>query len=878
MGLTLKEKYQIGLHSSTSSSPYYSSRYYFKEEWNLVNDDESLLECVYNYSLKNNCNDLLFRLYVILLNKPVFNQIDMFKNMSNEEFIMEFANSNKEGKNSVIKELLKVSDYQNVLESMKAIDPLIMDKINKLLNLSDIDIYRDRIARLLVQSEREKFKKRFSQSKLSMETILDNLYKNFNILFSQANKEDIEGISALDSDGFYEEAGGSIILTMDNASQFILNWKSGNQLTNYPYHSILYSAQKYPTLYRRLESKNGLLNYEWVVLNADGISKELIEMEEDSGALNALNCCSISLLSEIKDAVSKDKNIDFKYLCYILRYSYLLECGNLSNLDIINDCYSRGISVFAELLNRYQCSYLDASLECKEVIQYLSICHSKFNKKKFNSIKNNESFLSKVKDVDMNGIIELYNYANVEFLTLEELEEVTLDDGINRLLSITYISETLAKGYRLSVNSIRYLADKIIIQRKQGSTYSDALFKHYLKQMKDKKESVQMKYLRDFVYLNSNLRKCKNTIEDDELSKLLAFIGDKFIKDILSEFQLTKASLLCFLEGHINGYLLDTPIKQSIYNIFKVNGLEIQKELIDNEDIEGVLSSENFMRILTSESLFDLSKDFIHEHRISLLEFIESGKMNMLNTYFKSHPGRSSAANARIIAKNYISGHYDEMKCSKVDLEEELNKFISDDLYLTWKQDDTFTDGNFRISDTSDFESVFTLGTIPTETCQSYINGSYNESLTSNFDASKKILRIYKGSKCVARAILRLTTVRGEGESFKFTDFSQQESQKLVKNELCIFVEKMYTPDSKGQYLPIIEEFLREKAARMNVSVIYSTRYTGLLSDSFTRKDVKVMISRSRNGQQYLDSLRGSISDSSAYSWLRTSIYQEKRD
>ena len=187
---------------------------------------------------------------------------------------------------------------------------------------------------------------------------------------------------------------------------------------------------------------------------------------------------------------------------------------------------------------------------------------------------------------------------------------------------------------------------------------------------------------------------------------------------------------------------------------------------------------------------------------------------------------------------------------------------------------------NISVKECDSFEETMMMGVKPTHTCMDYSNGQYRECLISNFDSNKKILYAYINGTCVARAILRLT--KGsykEGES-RFTDgelkFAEiKENGNLEtsggnnKDEhIAVFLEKMYSAGintaTSYEVQTLFVDHAMKKAEMLDAECVISTNYCKY-------------ISRSKAGNQYLDSLGGSASVSSERTMKNTTVFTARR-
>lgn len=409
----------------------------------------------------------------------------------------------------------------------------------------------------------------------------------------------------------------------------------------------------------------------------------------------------------------------------------------------------------------------------------------------------------------------------------------------------------------------------------------------------------------DFVEFIEDYQRNYNFWKDEKLDVRLNKINDynkiyKFVKkydfndEIKSKlFDLLKRNSLNSLKiksnyDEIEEFLLFEVAKA--YNIIIKSKNEIQLFAIacsfssieylmntDLSNLNAVIFDEknNIGKYLVSSDYFNLSPEFINKYIDNIKNFIYDGDFYRSMKYFQSISSESKVLmNFRNIVKAKIMNQYDKIRWNKERLMMEIDDEVNDCVYENWKKDTIIERRGIKVTDASDFKSVLTLGHTPVQTCMDYDNGSYNDCLISNFDECKKVLKIYKDGIQIGRAILRLTKTRERKNLLTFDDVSSEKNKNVEwsKPNLTIFVEKMYTPcvekinDAKDEIL----NFLHEKAKSIGAVLNFAFTY-GDWNLKIT--NIEVMISASRNGHQYIDSLHGCTGKDSRYTWVRTSAY-----
>lgn len=153
-------------------------------------------------------------------------------------------------------------------------------------------------------------------------------------------------------------------------------------------------------------------------------------------------------------------------------------------------------------------------------------------------------------------------------------------------------------------------------------------------------------------------------------------------------------------------------------------------------------------------------------------------------------------------------------------------------------------------------------------TCLSYRTGSQRECLLAAFDSNKKIILIRKGDEIVARACIRLTKGAFQKPTelmLSFADLAGEnttESSHIVSEKLVLFLERIYTSgindDEQQMVMEMAVALATQKATELGAVSVLARRYVNCYArDQYVSSPFYVYISKSKNGQQYLDSLGG---------------------
>lgn len=196
------------------------------------------------------------------------------------------------------------------------------------------------------------------------------------------------------------------------------------------------------------------------------------------------------------------------------------------------------------------------------------------------------------------------------------------------------------------------------------------------------------------------------------------------------------------------------------------------------------------------------------------------------------------------------------------------------------------SEAGMDVREYDDFFSTMCLGIQPQRTCLSYIDGAYNQCLLSAFDSNKKVLYVSLDGRIVGRAFLRLTkgrltgsTAKGGDSDFNFVDLEDIAASRHMKSseleELTLFLERPYIsgvgPEQEKQVYELLIELACAKADDLGTTLVLSRDYHPV-KQNFTQTLFDIYISKSKAGEQYLDSLDGPASVSAEGSYKANSF------
>jgi len=266
---------------------------------------------------------------------------------------------------------------------------------------------------------------------------------------------------------------------------------------------------------------------------------------------------------------------------------------------------------------------------------------------------------------------------------------------------------------------------------------------------------------------------------------------------------------------------------------------------------------------------FSFTDEFVEQHRESVTNFLLLGGSAMVRSLYDYLQGNDKAIEAlRRIVQAELMGQFYALKYFADDLQREICYPISEVQETAWKRNLTLERGPFSAEEADDFYFTMRLGELPHSTCLSCWTGSQRDCLLAAFDSNKKMILIRKGEDIVARACIRLTKGafhRPADFDFSFADLAQEQpAGKMGAGDemLILFLECIYTSglnDEEAETaMKMAVSLVTQKAAAIGAVAVLARRYLGCYDrDQYVGSYFYVYISKSKNGQQYLDSMGG---------------------
>lgn len=337
--------------------------------------------------------------------------------------------------------------------------------------------------------------------------------------------------------------------------------------------------------------------------------------------------------------------------------------------------------------------------------------------------------------------------------------------------------------------------------------------------------------------------------------------------------------------GHIRGLTRRTAMRLlQRYEQLQVFIPELQSEAdaifaLNNEAV--IAGQKNWTQVraavltmdqdwLDLKQRFSFTDEFVEQHRESVTNFLLRGGSAMVRSLYDYLQGNDKAIEAlRRIVQAELMGQFYALKYFADDLQREIRYPISEVQETAWKRNLTLERGPFSAEEVDDFYFTMRLGELPHSTCLSCWTGSQRDCLLAAFDSNKKMILIRKGENIVARACIRLTKgafQRPADFDFSFADLAQEQpAGKMGAGDemLILFLECLYTSglnDEEAETaMKMAVSLVTQKAAAIGAVAVLARCYQGCYDrDQYVGSQFYVYISKSKNGQQYLDSMGGS--------------------
>ncbi len=381
----------------------------------------------------------------------------------------------------------------------------------------------------------------------------------------------------------------------------------------------------------------------------------------------------------------------------------------------------------------------------------------------------------------------------------------------------------------------------------------------------------------------------------------LEAVSEKLICKPLSEWLqqdfrhihgLTGKNAIMLLSMHREIGHLIPDIRSNMEARYVLENSEKCRECLSTEELrENVVAYDNDWNYLSGE--FGFSAQFVDENRARVRDFIFNDGAHIFRIYYDAEKGK--AEEMRCLVSAELMGRFKELKYFRDDLTKEIDYPVSEEQKREWMRNTGKCEEQLTIWEEDGLIPVMKMGVMPYETCLSYSSGSYRQCLLACHDANKKVVYLsYKGT-IVLRAAIRLTkgTYQEKGKSVSgksqlhFADLAaydkgleERSAPQREKEYLTLFLERAYVAglpeEMAGRAFGMLFGLMQKKAESMHVLFAASMSYLNRLSNEMVPVSYSMYISRSKAGEQYLDSMGGSKCVAKEGSYERSRYLVEK--
>lgn len=355
--------------------------------------------------------------------------------------------------------------------------------------------------------------------------------------------------------------------------------------------------------------------------------------------------------------------------------------------------------------------------------------------------------------------------------------------------------------------------------------------------------------------------------------------------------------------GHIRGLTRRTAMRMLLhYTQLRPLIPDLQTEtdaVFASRNLPLLAGCENWQQVRTSILTTDtdwvclkenlaFSDEFVEQNKSCITDFLLRGGSSLVAPLYHYLQGNDAAVEAlRRIVQAELMGRFYALKYFADDLRREINHPISERQEAAWQKNLALERGAFVAQEADDFYHTIQIGELPYGTCLSYRTGSQRDCLLAAFDSNKKIILIRKGDEIVARACLRLTKgafQRPTELMLSFADLTEEntsENNPTVSEKLVLFLERIYTSgindDDQQVVMEMAVALATQKAAELGAVSVLARRYVNCYpQDQYVSSPFYVYISKSKNGQQYLDSLGGAAMTSHKEKYVENAFLVEQ--
>lgn len=283
--------------------------------------------------------------------------------------------------------------------------------------------------------------------------------------------------------------------------------------------------------------------------------------------------------------------------------------------------------------------------------------------------------------------------------------------------------------------------------------------------------------------------------------------------------------------------------------------------------------------------------EFVGTYQTSIVDFLLRGGSAMVRPLYEelrySSDGEKGCEALRRIVQAELMGKFYKLKYFAGDLRQELHYPIQAVQEEVWKQNLSLSRSEFEAEEVDDFYHTLQIGELPHRTCLSYRWGNQRNCLLAAFDSNKKIILVRQAGRVVARACLRLT--KGSFQQppelqFEFADLSREDrssGDSANTEKLVLFLEHIYITGLDQSEEKLVKEMAvaltTQKAVKLGAVAVLAHPYCDCYPrEQYISAPIYIYISKSKNGNQYLDSLGGAAVASAKEKYTRATFLIER--
>lgn len=445
------------------------------------------------------------------------------------------------------------------------------------------------------------------------------------------------------------------------------------------------------------------------------------------------------------------------------------------------------------------------------------------------------------------------------------------ENNLKEVKKLTYFSEEWLEYFTLKTYTFNEIA---LFSKNQLPTIYAQLY-NTLNLTVDKKIAVMREIIKKY---------CLSTITN------IKVLADKLSIKPLSHWMQTDFCHIHGLDATLSIFLLDHYIEIShlipqiktvsevrfiINNVAYCGALSTMKEITDN-----IMTLNNDWLKLKNE--FNISADFIKKHEAKIIDFILKDGPHIMLTYLKNNYSQKEPLRRIIIAE--LMGRFLELKYYKDDIKQELDYPINHNQIENWIHNSNRKKGNLEVWEEDALLPVMQMGVLPHRTCLSYIDGSHSNCLLACHDSNKKLLYLSYQGRIVLRAAIRLTKgsfgamKASQKQRLEFVDLEAETNSSNKTSEcLALFLECAYTArlpkEEQDNAFGLMIDIMKQKAKNLKAHLIISESYNLKNRKDIIKIPFSLYISKSKAGEQYLDSLGGSCDSKKTGNYYFSNYY-----